>query len=164
MTLEEVDGQSRRMYMVNVAISRVGDVVNVSQIKTDPCKIMTEQELEDKAEYFYNHANEKVKIKAEPMVFDLDMVTLDWVKEQMQILGIKPRTLREQTHTEPSLFSQVINGKMPLSKQVKTIFFYYFATMHTGVHWRKCLQDRNKEHIALLDKYNTLKEKELSLQ
>lgn len=163
MTLREADRHAGRCYLVNVKIRRHDKEVTSTQIEVDPKKILTAKELEELAGHFYSFADESVKIKGVPMVFDLDMVTVEWIKENLKELGIKPKTLREQTHTDPSLFSQIMNKKLPLSKQMRTIFFYYITAMQTGVHWRKALDDEHKEYGKLLDEYDELEEKYLSL-
>lgn len=57
---------------------------------------------------------------------EVDIVTPEWIQEQMNILKVSLKQIHSDTGIDKSHLSQMINGKVNISQTSKAMFFYYF--------------------------------------
>lgn len=153
ITLQEADKEAGRMHLANVKVRRKDKEVTVTQFEINTRDFLTEKELYDRADFYYHNAEEKVKIKAQPLVFDEGLVSVDWVKDKLKELEIPARTMRLQLGLKASFFSSIMHEKITFSKQMKALFFYYIVAMHTGQYWRAEHKKMTENYISLLREY-----------
>lgn len=104
--------------------------VKVTQTKFEGARLFNQKELISRGRTFY--PDPKYKVVANTYNFDADMITPEWVREQMERYGVRPKDLVHQTGIYASSISELINGNRPMSVPVKALFFYYFQTKRLG--------------------------------
>lgn len=102
------------------------DTVVVKQQHITNGFVMTQKQLIDRARTIYPDK----KYKIVPVVYQLDLsvVTPEWVKDKMQEYSVRPNDFVAQLGLTKSEVSLLINGKRPMSRVVRSAFFFYFLT------------------------------------
>lgn len=100
------------------------DRVKISQSRLINGYILNQNQLHKRAREVFP------KEKIIPVVYSLEVddITLDWVNQQMEELGIKRNDLIKQLAIDKSSLSELLSGNRGLTKSMKATFFYYFLT------------------------------------
>ena len=114
------------------------DIVKVFQKKLVNGYILTQKELHERAKEIFPDA------KIQPNVFSLDvsMIDVDWIENKMTEFGIKRNDLIKQLALDKSYISLLFaddnnSRKIGLSKQVRSMFYYYFLTYELNRDFRE---------------------------
>lgn len=93
-----------------------------------------ERLIEIGIETFGQHfGNKKLYMHAMPYKAPaIDIVTPEWVDDQIRELGVKGRHVAKDLDLSPSELSAYINGHRNLSKRAKAMFYYYFKYISTN--------------------------------
>lgn len=114
------------------------DTVKITQSRLINGFILNQKQLHDRAkEVFPDY-------KIIPVVFSIQLESINeqWILERMNEFGIKRKDLIKQLAMDKSylslLFAESSNKrKINLSKQVKSLFFYYFLTYELNRDFRE---------------------------
>lgn len=109
--------------------------VKVTQTKFDGFRLFNQKELVSRGRTLY--PQKKYKVVANTFSFQADSISPEWIREQMQLYGIRPKDLVHQLGINSSNISELINGKRPLSTPVSALFYYYFQTKRLGYELAK---------------------------
>lgn len=65
-----------------------------------------------------------------PVVFSLNVhdINIDWIKNKMEIYGIKRKDLIKQLAMDKTYVSRLFSKNIELSNPMKASFYYYFLT------------------------------------
>lgn len=113
------------------------DVVTIEQVKLNNGHIRTDKELIEIARHLY--PDKRYKIQPITFTVDLGGVTPEWIRERMDALSLPIKSLVKHLGITSSEISVFINGKRPMSRAVRSMFYYYFLTcelnsrLHLGV-------------------------------
>lgn len=119
-----------------------GDTIRVIQTEIPKGRIYTQKELYKLARDLYPSKQYKIKVLTFPL--DSSLVTSEWVREQMELYGIKPKDLSQQLGFTQAAISELINGKRPLSSPVRASLFYYFLVHRINI-------ERTRESVKAED-------------
>lgn len=109
-----------------IEFEEVDGFVIVTQTKIVDDRVFTKQELLERARALYPAP--EFKIRPQVYALDLEIVTPEWIQEQINKIGLYNKDITRQlgvTNSEMSLF---LSGKKPLSLKVRSMFYYYFET------------------------------------
>ena len=92
----------------------------------------------------------KFKIRAEVYQLDLEQITVEWIKEQMEELGIKRYDIIRQLAIDKSSLSLILSGKRGLSNTMKVAFFYYFNSyLLTELHRNQVTDEKETKKYTM---------------
>ena len=116
-------------------------IVTIEQVKANNGRIRTNKELHQLARRLY--PDKRYKIHPITFSLNLDLVTPEWIKERMDTLHIHTKDLVKQLGITPSEISVFVNGKRPMSRAMRSMFYYYFLTFELNVrtHFGVTAQD-----------------------
>lgn len=99
--------------------------------------ILNQKQLVERCKEVFK--NTGIKIKVVPVVFSLDVDSIDilWIENKMLEFGIKRNDLLKQLAIDKSSLSLVLSGKRELSKPMRATFFYYFLTYELNRDFRE---------------------------
>lgn len=112
-------------------------IVTIVQEEVNNGRIRTNKELHQLARHLY--PDKRYKIRPVTFALNLDIVTPEWIRERMEALNIHTKDLVQQLGITPSEISVFVNGKRPMSRAMRAMFYYYFLTFelnaraHSGV-------------------------------
>lgn len=86
--------------------------------------LLTQKQLARRAKEIFPERHTVPKV----VELDTDIVTPEWVRGRMKELDLYGRDLSRQTTLDEQTVSRLINGKRPMTKAVKALFYYYFLT------------------------------------
>lgn len=116
-------------------------VVTIVQEEANNGRIRTNKELHQLARRLYPDKCYKIR----PITFSLslDIVTPEWIRERMKVLNIHTKDLVQQLGITPSEISVFVNGKRPMSRAMRAMFYYYFLTfeLNARAHFGVLSQD-----------------------
>lgn len=112
---------------IGVYISEEEDntiLIRQEQIKSG--FVMTQKQLIDRARALYPDK----KYKIIPVVYqvDLSIVTPEWLSEKMTEYSVRPNDFIAQLGLTKSEVSLFLSGKRPMSRVVRSAFFFYFLS------------------------------------
>lgn len=86
--------------------------------------ILNQRELIARARQLYPSSTFKII----PVTFPLDTnsITPEWIREQVEYYGLKPKDLMHQLGLNQSSVSLILSGKRPMSNPMRALFYYYF--------------------------------------
>lgn len=104
-------------------------IVRVEQKKVNE-KQLTRKELIDRVrKMFADEIPPEWRLTVSPVDYcrtDIDNITPEWIKAQMQELGLKTKHLTNQTGIDKHILTALIEGYPELTKWQKIAFYYYF--------------------------------------
>lgn len=106
--------------------------IRIEQGKTFHGNAKDSRELSDIAKEFFSEFSGGRKIHTRPMVHrssPVDIVTPRWIKEQMQIHGVRNKDLVEAFGVGKAEISNYINGKKVMGQTTRSAFYYYFKSL-----------------------------------
>lgn len=93
-------------------------------------KFLTKKELTERVrEMFKGEIPEDWKLTVSAVNFDrkdIDGITLDWVKQRMEKLGLKNKHLSNYTGIDKCTISSMLSGDRELTKWHKVALYYFF--------------------------------------
>lgn len=93
-------------------------------------KFLTKKELTERVrEMFKGEIPDDWKLTVSAVNFDrkdIDNITLDWVKQRMEKLGLKNKHLSNYTGIDKCTISSMLSGDRELTKWHKVAFYYFF--------------------------------------
>lgn len=93
-------------------------------------KFLTKKELTERArEMFKGEIPDDWKLTVSAVNFDrkdIDNITLDWVKQRMEKLGLKNKHLSNYTGIDKCTISSMLSGDRELTKWHKVALYYFF--------------------------------------
>ncbi|MGB0868484.1 MAG: hypothetical protein ACPG6V_01110 [Flavobacteriales bacterium] len=106
-------------------------VVRVEQMNLRLGIIFNKKELAARARKVIEPILGKVKIFYWPIVFQPKVGSLDlfWLKSKMEEYQLKITDLANQFSLEEDELANVFTGNLPLTKMLKSAFFYFFHTL-----------------------------------
>lgn len=102
------------------------DIVTIQQKELHNGRIRTNKELHQLARHLY--PDKRYKIRPVTFALNLDIVTPEWIRERMEALNIHSKDLVQQLGITSSEISVFVNGKRPMSRSMRSMFYYYFLT------------------------------------
>ncbi|MFA7616927.1 MAG: hypothetical protein WCY16_10145 [Weeksellaceae bacterium] len=122
---------------VGIEIELDGDIVKITQKRLFNGYILNQKQLIERAREIFPD------MKVHPVAFSLDVsqITTEWIESRMKEFGIKRNDLIKQLALDKSylslLFADEDNPrKINLSRQVRSMFFYYFLTYELNRDFR----------------------------
>lgn len=112
-----------------------GDTIIIRQVSSPNGHYRTNRELRDIARFWY--PDKRYKIRPVTFCFDAEQVTAEWVQEQMDILGLKPKDLVHQLGLSAPNISLILRNKRNMSTPTKALFFYFFTLYHVNRQLRE---------------------------
>ncbi len=152
--LEQADLRASKQIVSGLRISRDEEesVIIAKQVHIPSYHVWTNKDLHNKAKEIYGDTlDKKYHILAGTYIFDESLVTVEWVKEQMEEVGLTNKDLKKQLGMTPNALSLLFNKKRPFSRQMKTMFFYYIMAMGGG---KLSYNKRQKDHIEFTKLYD----------
>lgn len=130
--------------------------VRIKQTNFTHSIFLTNKELYKMAKDIYGD----LPIKVSPQTWEVnpDNITLEWIKEQIEKLGLSKTDLKKQTGLDRNSLYAILNNTRPLSRANKMIFFYYLHLVNYGVRTREELKTQSDEISGLIRENETLKE------
>ena len=101
-------------------------VVMVEQFRSAGDPLLTQREMKERVREIF--PDKGIKIHANVWEFDSDTVDIEWIRSNMNDLGLKAKDLVRQTEISASNISLILNGKVRLTKGVKAMFYYFFLS------------------------------------
>lgn len=93
-------------------------------------KFLTKKELTERVrEMFKGEIPDDWKLTVSAVNFDrkdIDNITLDWVKQRMEKLGLKNKHLSNYTGIDKCTISSMLSGDRELTKWHKVALYYFF--------------------------------------
>lgn len=93
-------------------------------------KFLTKKELTERVrEMFKGEIPDDWKLTVSAVNFDrkdIDSITLDWVKQRMEKLGLKNKHLSNYTGIDKCTISSMLSGDRELTKWHKVALYYFF--------------------------------------
>lgn len=112
---------------IGIEIEEVEDnQILVRQTSLVDGHIRTNKELYDIGRHWY--PDKAYKIVAGTYRLPLEDITGEWIREQMEIYGIKPKDVIRQTGLTQSEISLFLSGKRNMTRAIRALFYYYFLT------------------------------------
>lgn len=108
---------------IHIEVNEEEKIVKITQKELINGYILTNKELFQRARELFDK-----DYKIMPIVFSLDLseITVDWIQDQMNDLGIKPKDIISQLGVDKSSLSLYLSGKIKMNKLVRSSFYYYF--------------------------------------
>ncbi len=121
---------------IHIEVNEEEKTVKITQKELINGYILTNKELFQRARELFDK-----DYKIIPVVFSLDLseITTDWIHEQMEDLGIKPKDIISQLGVDKSSLSLYLNGKNKMNKLVRASFYYYFLVYRSNRDLREQL-------------------------
>lgn len=114
-----------------------GERVEVSQRWLHNGLLYNQEELTERARSLY--PDKSTKIIANTFAIPLEEVTAQWIREQMDLNGLKPIDLVRNLGIGRSEVSLFLNAKQKMSRAMRSMFFYYFLSLE---HKRTRIEER----------------------
>jgi hypothetical protein len=123
---------------IQIEVNEEEKTVKITQKELINGYILTNKELYQRARDLFGK-----EYKILPIVFSLDLneITKEWISEQMQDLGIKPKDIISQLGVDKSSLSLYLNGKNKMNKLVRASFYYYFLVYRLNRDLRQQLNN-----------------------
>lgn len=110
--------------------------LRVMQGKSYTGKYFDAKRLIEIAKETFGDLSDWAKINAGPIPYNPpapDVVTPEWIQEQMRLHGLKPKAVSDETGIDRNTLTAYKNGLKPLSGVVRAFWYYYFKSK--GVAW-----------------------------
>ncbi len=155
--LEKADLRASKQIMEGVSIIRNAEegVIVAKQKYIKAWNIWTGKDLHNKAKEIYKDVVNKTdyKIYGSTFAFDESMVTTDWIKEQIKIIGISKKDIKKQLGISTSTLSAIFSNNKPLSRVMKVAFFYYINAIGQCKLSREVYERDQREFSELLNAF-----------
>lgn len=119
-----------RIYIDIVSLSDSRLIVRVEQKQITSGKQLSKSELEKRVrDMFSGEIPSDWKLTVSAVDFDrsdIDSVDADWIKNNMDRLGVKAKNIETHTGLDKATLSTLINGNRDLTKWQKVAFYYFF--------------------------------------
>lgn len=138
LTQEQKNGVALRLNQgVSMSVDTAGDV-RVEQISDPGGVLYTQKELHTIGRALFPAGGH---ISPLVMYIDLEEVTSEWIKAQMERYGIKRNDLARQTGLSRETLGQILRNEKPMSRTVQALFSHYFRVYQLS----KTIKDYGEE-------------------
>jgi hypothetical protein len=105
--------------------------LRVIQDKSHAGNYFDAKRLVEIAKEMFGDLGDWKRINAGPITYKSpapDVVTPEWIQERMQLHGLKPKAVSDETGIDRNTISAYKNGLKPLSGVVRAFWYYYFKS------------------------------------
>lgn len=111
---------------IGIDIREEAHAIIVTQTHVTDGHIRTNQELYDIGRRWYPDRERPIT----PVVYRLSLadITPEWVNDQVKAHKLSRSTLKAQTGLTASELSDMLNGRRPMTRTTRAMFYYFFLT------------------------------------